>query len=92
MKPDLEIQTSFGDNGNVEEPEEVDTNFKDWGVEIEEPRLEKRYLEEKASEFGIDDRSIARKSNPGDQETLFISFDDGQMDLVGNEVSMDTKW
>lgn len=91
---DVQMQTTFGANGEIEEPESVETTFDDWGVEVSDARLqETRYLVEQASEFGIDDRSLTPdRGDRGEQGGLFVDVDEDQVDLSGQRVGSVSKW
>lgn len=88
---DVSRQVRFGENGEMEADEQVESDLADWGIVEPEPERETRVEVEAASEFGIDDRSTAERIQ-SEQETLVVDTDDGQQTLSGEEASPQSKW
>lgn len=87
-RDELEVhrQVRFGDDGLVAD-REVDTDLRDWGLDIDEERVESSVLEPEASEFGIDDRHLSNYSE-SDQEPLFYGGEQEQRTLEGDGLSL----
>lgn len=78
-------QVRFGEEG-LEADQAVDTDLKDWGLDIDEDRGESRVLEPEASEFGVDDRHLSVDTE-SEQEPLFHGGDRDQRTLDGNDLN-----
>ena len=90
-RPAVAAQARFGAGGEMEVDEEVDTDLSDWGLVDETVERESRVEVEAASEFGVDDRSVARKAS-SEQETLVVDAERGQKTLGGGEAGGRSKW
>ena len=93
-RDELEVtaQVRFGENGDMEADEEVDTDLSDWGLVEGGPERETRVEEEAASEFGVDDRSEVEQKGQTEQDTLFVARDESQMTLGGEQGGMEAKY
>lgn len=90
-EPDVTAQARFGESGEIEVDEEIDTDLADWGVVEEEQERKTQYEQPEASEFGVDDRAVTKKSQ-SEQETLFADVADDQVTLGGEQASTQSKW
>lgn len=88
----ISSQYRFGDEGEMETDEQVETDLLDWEVVEPEPERPRRVLEEQASEFGIDDRSEKGRIEEGSQSALFVVAEDGQQSLGGGAASDQCLW
>ena len=91
QKPEVAAQARFGASGEMEVDEEVDTDLSDWGLVDETVERETRVEVEAASEFGVDDRSVAKQAS-SEQETLVVDAARGQKTLGGEEAGSQSKW
>ncbi|SEO96802.1 hypothetical protein SAMN05216388_10259 [Halorientalis persicus] len=82
-------QAEFNQSGELTKKEQIRMSLEDHGVDIPRQRGESQVEQEKASEFGVDDRST--DSGPTGEETeqqsLFASSDDQQLTLGGEQAS-----
>lgn len=89
---DVTAQVRFGEDGEMEADEEVDTDLSDWGlVEVSQER-EVRYMKEGASEFGVDDRSEVEQVGQTEQADLFSDPGEDQMTLGGEQAERRSVW
>lgn len=88
---EVAAQVRFGEGGQMEVDEEVDTDLSDWGLVEDTEEKETKYEEQQASEFGVDDREVSRSSSSS-QEKLVLQGARGQKDLTGADVGMKSNW
>ena len=83
-------QTVFTDDGTLEpEAESIETNLEYFGAEVDHQHQdrESRLDRPTASEFGVDDRPEATKSDPGEQHALFAEAAADQRTLGGEQAA-----
>lgn len=86
----FEQQATFGDGG-LQVDEEIDTDLGDWGIVDEEQERPTRYEVEEAREFGVDDRTVTKQAQTKQGE-LFVSVEDDQVTLSGEDASNQSRW
>ena len=83
-------QAAFTDEGGLEpEAESVETDLEYFGAEVDHQHQnrESRLDRPVASEFGVDDRPEATKSDPGEQHALFADAAADQRTLGGEQAA-----
>jgi hypothetical protein len=82
--------TDDGIADGAAEPQPEESSLQDHGVDVEEAERPTRIEQEEATEFGIDDRgsatpTSAEDSDEGKQAELFVTDDDQQLTLTGEQ-------
>jgi len=83
-KSDISIhqQAVFTDNGDLEpEADSVETSLEAFGAEVDHRQRESELDRPTASEFGVDDRPEANRTDIGEQHSLFADIDSDQQTL-----------
>jgi hypothetical protein len=81
--PSVSQQAQFAEDGSVETSDEpVETSLDDWGMDIDHQDRETRVEKPEASLLA-DTRPTEESRSPGEQEELFHTTANGQMDLTG---------
>ena len=83
-KSDISIhqQAVFTDDGGLEpEADSVETSLEAFGAEVDNRQRESELDRPTASEFGIDDRPEANRTDTGEQHALFADIDSDQQTL-----------
>ena len=75
-------QAVFTDDGGLEpEADSVETSLEAFGAEVDHRQRESQLDRPTASEFGVDDRPEANRSDAGEQHALFADTDSDQRTL-----------
>lgn len=87
MSEKPQFQQSFGENGELETPETVESTLEHHGAEIDNSEKESRIDRPKADEFGVDDRPETERVDDGEQSELFADCDENQQSLSGGSAA-----
>lgn len=79
-------QARLGTEGVEVDDDPVETDFRDWGLDLDTREREPQIEQPEASEFGVDDRKVATRTR-SEQEALFEPVAEDQVSLDGSSAT-----
>lgn len=89
-RSDLSVsqQFTFGESGDLEPSgESVETSLEHFGADVDHRERTSRRDRPAATQFGVDDRPEAERSNGGEQGALFADTAEDQRTLTGERAA-----
>lgn len=81
-------QFTFGESGDLEPSEEsVETSLEHFGADVDHRERTSRRDRPAATQFGVDDRPEAKRSDSGEQGALFADTTEDQRTLTGERAA-----